>query len=64
MASSKMQELFGNAMFDVEHALVVAEICHDELPFRLCSDVVKPSLYHIAKHDLHEEASRKAFFHG
>ncbi len=46
-----------------DFSAVVAEICHDDILFRLCSDVVQPSHYHIAKHDLHEEANRKAFFY-
>lgn len=41
---------------------VVAEICIDELPFKLFSGNVKPKNYHIAKHDLHEDDERRMFF--
>lgn len=48
--------------YDKDFSAVVAEICIDDLPFRLKSDVIKPKLYHIAKHDLHKEEARHAFF--
>ena len=41
---------------------VVAEICFDELPFRLWSKAVEPTIYHIAKHDLHKAENRRMFF--
>lgn len=41
---------------------VVAEICHDDIPFTLFSDAVAPRDYHIASHDLHSSAARKVFF--
>jgi len=41
---------------------VVAEINIDELPFRLCSEKIKPAFSHIAKHDLHKDEDRKMFF--
>jgi hypothetical protein len=45
-----------------DFSAVIAEICIDQLPFLLFSSEVKPSLYHIAKHDLHDDKSRRAFF--
>lgn len=41
---------------------VVAEICFDEMPFRLFSDTVKAQEYHIAHHNLHSNADREMFF--
>lgn len=41
---------------------VIAEICIDGLPFRLCSEKVSPKLYHIAQHDLHKSEARRMFF--
>ncbi|MES9962184.1 MAG: hypothetical protein ABW116_01465 [Candidatus Sedimenticola sp. 20ELBAFRAG] len=41
---------------------VVAEICIDELPFKLFTDNVNPKHYHIAKHDLHKDEDRRMFF--
>lgn len=45
-----------------DFSAVVAEICIDELPFRLWSSAVNPKLYHIAKHDLHKDEDRRMFF--
>jgi hypothetical protein len=45
-----------------DFSAVVAEICIDELPFTLFSEVVEPKLYHVAKHHLHKEEDRKMFF--
>lgn len=45
-----------------DFSAVVAEICIDDLPFRLYSSVVKPAVYHISKHDLHKDEERKIFF--
>lgn len=41
---------------------VTAEICFDDFPFRLHSEAVPPSLYHIITHDLHKDDDRKVFF--
>ncbi|MGQ3018666.1 hypothetical protein [Phenylobacterium sp.] len=48
--------------YEKDIAAVVAEICIDELPFRLFSDAVHPRPYHIAKHDLHTDEARRVFF--
>jgi len=48
--------------YDKDFAAVVAEICIDELPFRLSSETIEPALYHIAKHDLHGDDERRKFF--
>jgi hypothetical protein len=48
--------------YDKDFSALVAEICIDELPFKLFSDVVKRKRYHIAKHNLHVEEARRVFF--
>lgn len=48
--------------YEKDFCAVVAEICIDELPFRLFSQEVEPALYHMAKHDLHKDENRKIFF--
>ncbi|MBL8380398.1 MAG: hypothetical protein JNM79_21190 [Burkholderiales bacterium] len=48
--------------YEKDFAAVIAEICIDELPFRLWSSAVPPKLYHIAKHDLHRKDDRRIFF--
>lgn len=48
--------------YEKDFSAVIAEICHDDIPFKLYSDTVKPSPFHIAKHDLHKETNRKVFF--
>lgn len=45
-----------------DFSALVAEICIDELPFRLKSETVDAKSYHIVRHDLHESADRKIFF--
>lgn len=45
-----------------DFSAIVAEICIDELPFRLKSEKVEAMNYHYARHDLHESANRKMFF--
>lgn len=47
-----------------DFSMVVAEIVFDCLPFQLCSELVKPSWSHMARHDLHDDKQRKAFFYG
>lgn len=48
--------------YEKDISAVIAEICIDELPFKLFSEKVKPKQYHIAGHHLHTEADRRAFF--
>lgn len=48
--------------YEKDFSAVIAEICIDELPFRLFSQEVEPALYHMAKHDLHKDENRKMFF--
>lgn len=48
--------------YNKDFCSVIAEICFDELPFRLYSKSVKPAIYHIAKHDLHKNEDRRVFF--
>ena len=50
--------------YQKDFSAVFAEINIDELPFKLYSEKVALSHYHCAKHDLHEDAMRKAFFYG
>jgi hypothetical protein len=45
-----------------DFSAVVAEICIDDLPFRLWSSVVEPKMHHIAKHDLQRSEERRMFF--
>ncbi|AWZ00016.1 hypothetical protein RHODOSMS8_00462 [Rhodobiaceae bacterium] len=48
--------------YEKDFASVIAEICIDELPFRLCSEKIEPKFYHTAVFDLHKESDRKVFF--
>ncbi len=48
--------------YEKDFAAVIAEICIDELPFKLFSESVAVSNYHIAKHNLHDDDYRKIFF--
>lgn len=48
--------------YEKDFTAIFAQICIDELPFQLRSDIVEPKRYHISKHDLHKEEDRKAFF--
>ncbi|MDI5891096.1 hypothetical protein [Halomonas rhizosphaerae] len=48
--------------YEKDFSGVVAEICIDELPFKLFSGNVIPKNYHIAKHDLHKDDARRMFF--
>ncbi|WP_238028032.1 MULTISPECIES: hypothetical protein [unclassified Photobacterium] len=46
-----------------DFSAVFAEIFIDELPFKLRSEKVGVSHYHCAKHNLHIEKEREAFFY-
>jgi hypothetical protein len=48
--------------YEKDFAAVIAEICIDELPYRLWSQSVPPKLFHIAKHHLHSVDDRRLFF--
>lgn len=48
--------------YSKDFSAVIAEIVHDEIPFRLKSESVAPSHMHIAKHHLHKAEERKMFF--
>jgi hypothetical protein len=48
--------------YDKDFSAVFAEINIDGLPFQLCSESISAKHYHFAKHDLHKEKDRKAFF--
>lgn len=48
--------------YEKDFSAVIAEICIDDLPFTLWSRNTGLKHYHIAKHDLHKEADRRAFF--
>lgn len=48
--------------YNKDFCSVVAEICIDELPYRLWSQAVAPRLNHIAKHNLHKDEDRRMFF--
>lgn len=51
-----------NDCYNKDFSAIVAEICIDDLPFRLKSKAVAPTHYHIAKHDLHKTEDRRIFF--
>jgi hypothetical protein len=48
--------------YDKDFNAIIAEICIDELPFKLFTEHVAPSQYHTVRHDLHDEEARKIFF--
>lgn len=48
--------------YEKDFSALIAEICIDELPFRLFSSAVPPANYHIVKHALHKEEDRRVFF--
>lgn len=48
--------------YEKDFSAIVAEICIDDLPFRLYSSQVEPAPYHIAKHNLHKNEDRRMFF--
>lgn len=48
--------------YEKDFAGLISEICIDELPFKLTSDVVAPAQYHTAKFDLHKDEDRRMFF--
>lgn len=48
--------------YEKDFSAVFSEICIDELPFQLFSKSVPATHRHLAKHDLHENKARKAFF--
>lgn len=48
--------------YDKDISAVIAQICIDELPFKLFSQSVEPKQYHISKHDLQKDSERKVFF--
>lgn len=48
--------------YQKDFSLLVAEICIDEMPFLLKSDMIEPSLHHIAKFDLQQEDKKRLFF--
>lgn len=48
--------------YDKDFSAIIAEICFDELPYFLYSDVIEPDQYHIITHDLHDNDARKVFF--
>lgn len=48
--------------YDKDFSALISEICIDELPFKMTSDAVQPSQYHIAQFDLHEDKARQVFF--
>lgn len=48
--------------YEKDLSAVIAEICIDELPFKLFSDAVKVKRHHVARHSLYTDADRNAFF--
>ena len=50
--------------YEKDFASVIAEICIDDLPFKLFSSSIEQKHFHIAKHNLHDDLSRNIFFFG
>jgi hypothetical protein len=48
--------------YEKDFNAIIAEICIDELPFKLFTEHVGQSQYHTVRHDLHDEEDRKIFF--
>lgn len=48
--------------YNRDFSVLIAEICIDELPFKMFTHAVPAAQYHCAKHDLHDDAARKVFF--
>lgn len=48
--------------YEKDFSGIVAEICLDDLPYKLFSDSVEPAWQHIITYDLHEQAARRMFF--
>jgi hypothetical protein len=48
--------------YDKDFSTIVAEICIDELPFKLFSSAAPRKTYHTAQHDLHNDEERRVFF--
>lgn len=48
--------------YEKDQNAIIAEICMEQMPFILFSDSVDPRDFHIAKHALHVDKDRDAFF--
>lgn len=48
--------------YEKDFSTLVAEICIDELPFKLASESIEARQYHCANHELHKDEARKMFF--
>jgi hypothetical protein len=48
--------------YDKDFSALVAEICIDELPFKMFTEAAPAKQYHMAKHDLRDDEARKVFF--
>lgn len=48
--------------YEKDFSAVFSEICIDELPFQLFSESAPATHHHLAKHNLHDDEARKAFF--
>jgi hypothetical protein len=48
--------------FKKDFAALIAEICIDEIPFKMFTTTVPAAQYHSATHDLHDDVARKVFF--
>jgi hypothetical protein len=47
--------------YEKDFLAVTAQICFDDFPFVLCSEVVAPKFEHIVTHDLHGDKDRRVF---
>ncbi len=48
--------------YEKDISAVFAQICIDELPYKLFSEAVEPKIHHISKYNLHNDSERKVFF--
>ena len=48
--------------YEKDLAAVIAEICFDQSPVQIFSNLVKPKQYHIITHNLHQQSDRNVFF--
>ena len=58
--STRMKVL--NDCYDKDFSALVVEVCIERLPFQLFSKSRKQARFHIAKHDLHTDERRRAFW--
>jgi hypothetical protein len=48
--------------YSKDFSALIVEVCIDELPFKMFTDVVSAAQHHCVRHDLHDDVARKVFF--